>query len=308
MATGKETPSAHITTQTTLLPAIHAWSYFLEDQGCSLHTIKAFTADIRLLAGFLAPDMTLGKIAIHDLNQYLDWMQKKRGVSCSPKTLSRRITSLKSFFRWLFDHGVIDTNIADGIIQFSVMSPLQVVLSDEEVQRLQDAAQAHRRAKKPDARTYTLLKLLLDTGIKKSECLALHPNHIDFDAPGGALLFVRYTNPQYRYKERKIALTTVWVEAYREYTGQYQINERVFPWSQRRLEYLLEDLSHEAGLDKHVSFDMCRWTCALLDWKSGLEHEKIRQKLGISKIQWREIKLKLARLAGEEMPAANTEE
>ncbi len=64
MATEKENPSAHITAQTTLMPAIHAWSYYLEDQGCSLHTIKAFTADIRLLAGFLAPDMVLGKIAL----------------------------------------------------------------------------------------------------------------------------------------------------------------------------------------------------------------------------------------------------
>lgn len=308
MAPAKEIPTAHITGQTILMPAIHAWSYFLEDQGCSLHTIKAFTADIRLLAGFLAPDTTLDKIAVHDLNQYLDWMQKKRGVSCSPKTLSRRITSLKSFFRWLHEHGVLDTNIADGIVQFSVMSPLQVVLNDDEVHALLNAAQKHRQAKKPDTRSYALFKLLLDTGLKKSECLALHPNHIDFEASGGPLLFVRYTNPQYRYKERKIALTAEWVEAYREYCRQYQLNERVFPWSQRRLEYLLEDLSQEAGLDKHVSFDMCRWTCALLDWKSGVEHEKIRQKLGISKIQWREVKLKLARLAGEEMPSAKAAE
>lgn len=308
MPTSKENPSAHITSQTTLMPAIHAWSYYLEDQGCSLHTIKAFTADIRLLAGFLTPDIVLGKIALHDLNQFLDWMQKRRGVSCSPKTLSRRITSLKSFFRWLHEHGVMDTNIADGVVQFSVMSPLQVILTDDEVKRMLAAAQAHRSARKPDARNFTLLKLLLDTGIKKSECLALHPNHIDFDAPDGALLFVRYTNPQYRYKERKIALTPEWVDAYREYCSQYAINERVFPWSQRRLEYLLEDLSREAGLDKHVSFDMCRWTCALLDWQAGVDHEKIRQKLGISKIQWREIKLKLARLAGEEMPAADAVE
>ena len=40
---------------------------------------------------------------------------------------------------------------------------------------------------------------------------------------------------------------------------------------------------------------MCRWTCALNDWHSGLEHDKIRQKLGVSKIQWREISMKLER-------------
>ena len=59
----------------------------------------------------------------------------------------------------------------------------------------------------------------------------------------------------------------------------------------------MEDLSNEAGLVKHLSFDMCRWTCALNDWQAGFDHEKIRQKLGISKIQWREIKMKLQRLS-----------
>jgi integrase/recombinase XerD len=63
------------------------------------------------------------------------------------------------------------------------------------------------------------------------------------------------------------------------------------------LEYLLEDLSDGAGLKKHLSFDMCRWTCALTDWNAGMDHNKIRQKLGISKVQWREVKMKLHKLS-----------
>ena len=147
-------------------------------------------------------------------------------------------------------------------------------------------------------RFYTLAALLLSTGIKKVECLVLSTNHLDLEAPDGPLLFVRYASPQYRYKERKIPLPESWVPAYREYAAQYEITERVFPWSQRRLEYLLEDLSEEAGLDKHLSFDMCRWTCALSDWQAGMDQEKIRQKLGVSRIQWREIRIKLENLAG----------
>lgn len=42
---------------------------------------------------------------------------------------------------------------------------------------------------------------------------------------------------------------------------------------------------------------MCRWTCALNDWLAGMEREKIRQKLGISPIQWREVSMKLEKLA-----------
>ena len=76
--------------------------------------------------------------------------------------------------------------------------------------------------------------------------------------------------------------------------------DQLFPWSPRRLEYLLEDIGEEAGLgSKHLSFDMCRWTCALRDYQSGLEPDKIRQKMGVSKIQWREINLKLRQLNNE---------
>ena len=110
---------------------------------------------------------------------------------------------------------------------------------------------------------------------------------------------MRYNSPQHRYKERKIALPESWVSAYHEYIAQYQPGERLFPWSPRRLEYLLEDLGEEAGLNKHLSFDMCRWTCALLDWKSNIERDKIRQKLGISKVQWREIGMKLESLSAK---------
>jgi integrase/recombinase XerD len=41
---------------------------------------------------------------------------------------------------------------------------------------------------------------------------------------------------------------------------------------------------------------MCRWTCALRDFQSGMEADKLRQKMGVSKIQWRELYLKLRQL------------
>ncbi|MBN2550109.1 MAG: site-specific integrase [Anaerolineales bacterium] len=290
--------TAHITSQSLITPTIIAWQYFLEDQGLSPHTIKAFTADVRLLASYLPPDRHLGDISTFDLNNFLDWLQTGRGVACSPKSLSRRITSIKAFFRWLHQNGVVLIDPAEKVIQKTVFSPIPVVLTSDEVQTVLEVADRHRRTSKPDARPYTLLALLLSTGIKKGECLALSPNHIELEAQGGPILFIRYTNPQYRYKERKIALPEDWVEAFHQYQSQYDTSDRIFPWSARRLEYLLEDLSVEAALDKHLSFDMCRWTCALQDQLSGMDQEKIRQKMGVSKIQWRELSMKLAQLAG----------
>jgi len=292
---------SHINARTPLIPAINSWRIYLTDQGKSPHTVKAFTADVLLLASYLPPDRPLGAITTNELNNFLDWMQKQRGVPCSPKTLARRITSIKAFFRWLVKFGVILVDPAEKVLQQSVISPLPQVLTPEEVQSVLDVANNHRLASQPDARYFTLLALILETGIKKNECLALSPNHLDLNTPNGSLLFVRYASPQHRYKERKIAVSQEWVNAYHEYKQQYQVGDQLFPWSQRRLEYLLEDLGEEAGLSKHLSFEMCRWTCALTDLAAGMEANKVRQKLGLSKIQWREVNLKLQKL-GSSIP------
>ena len=289
---------AHITSQSLLTPSIKAWRFYLVDQGNSIHTVKAFTHDLELMANFLPPDRPLGALATTDINNYLDWMQNSRGIPCSPKTLSRRITSVKAFFRWLHKNGVLSSDPAEKVLQKTVLSPLPVILTLEEVDKVLVVADQYRRAAKPDPRFYALFALLISTGIKKGECLALSPNHVDLETPTGPLLFIRYTSPQHRYKERKISIPDQWVDAYLEYKAQNQLSERLFPWSPRRLEYLLEDLSMETGLDKHISFDMCRWTCATLDWRTDMERDKIRQKLGISKVQWREVSMKLARLTG----------
>ena len=297
-ATSNVLSSAHITSSSLLTPTIKVWRIYLEDQGVSPHTVKAFISDLNLLATYMPPDRTLGEISTSDLNNFLDWMQNGRGVPCSPKTLARRITSIKAFFRWLHQYGRCSIDPAEKVPQRSVISPLPAVLTPEEVELVLEAADQHRRAAKPDARPYALLALLLNTGIKKGECLALNPEPYRAGRPQTAhscscAMPARRTATR---NARSPCRRAGWRPT-RNTQAQYDLSERLFPWSQRRLEYLLEDLSEEAGLDKHLSFDMCRWTCALNDWRAGMEHDKIRQKLGISKIQWREISMKLERLS-----------
>lgn len=295
----KTSAPAHIGSKTLLPAAINGWEIFLYDQGRSPNTVKAFLSDTRLLTQFLPPDQSIGAVTTDDLNKFFEWMEKGRGVACSPKTLSRRITSVKSFFRWLHQHGALSIDPAEKVAQRSAISPLPQVLTEDEYESVLLAADRHRRAKKPDARPYALVALILQTAIKKSECLGIHINHIELQGKDGPYLFVRYASPANRYKERKIELTEDWVAAYNEYLAQYNPIDQAFPWSPRRLEYLLEDIGEEAGLEKHLSFDMCRWTSALRDYQSGIEPDKVRQKLGVSKIQWRELFIKLKQLNGE---------
>lgn len=293
--------SAHLGAESLLPAAIKAWESYLRDQGRSPHTIKAFLSDVNLLVSFLPADRTLGALTTAELNRFFLWLEKERDVPCSPKTLARRITSVKSLFRWLHQFGVLAVDPAEAVAQRSAISPLPQVLSDAEVDAVLKAADKHRRGEKPDTRYFALVALLLQTGVKKSELLGIHLNHLELDPPGGGpLVFIRYASPANRYKERKLLLNEEWVKAHHEYIAQYAPKDQLFPWSPRRLEYLLEDIGREAGLDKHLSFDMCRWTSALRDFTGGIETDRVRQKLGISKIQWREIHMKLRQLSGQE--------
>lgn len=286
----------HIDSSTSITTAMNFWRLYLADQEKSEYTIKAFLGDLHLLTRFLPPDIAIGDISNSDLNRFIEWLETGRGknISCTPKSLSRRITTLKSFFRWLFEHGRIGSNPAEKIVQHTVVSPLPVVLTSAEQELVLETSNQIRYFEKPDTRPFALLLLLLETGIKKGECLNIKLSHIETNHE--SYLFVRYADGRDRNKERKIPLSEEFTEIYQEYLNQYNPTDTIFPWSPRRLEYILEDIGTAAGIKKHLSFSMCRWNCALNDWKKGADKEVIRQKLGISKIQWREIKMKLQQL------------
>jgi integrase/recombinase XerD len=282
-----------LTPAASLKAAVLAWREHLFNEGATDNTVKSFGGDLNLFAQFLGVGKNLGQITTRDLNL---WLQSQRASGRSPKTYARRVTSLKAFFRWLEQTGVLPSDPAAPVIQQTVLSPLPTVLTEAEVEQALAAAEALRRAEKPDVRPALLFQLLLQTGIKKNECLKLELNHIDGSDPAEPVLWIRYPETRNRYKERKLRLEPGWLTLYDEYLGAFRPTKSVFPYSPRRLEYLLEDVTVAAGLDKHISFEMCRWTCAVRDAKAGTDFDKIRQKLGLSKIQWREIGSKLKKL------------
>ena len=152
--------------------------------------------------------------------------------------------------------------------------------------------------KKRDARPHLLLTLLIKTGIKKSEVMNIVPNHIDVSEPEQPMLFIRYANPRLRYKERKLDLDPAWLETLDEYLAQYNPTDTLFTCTARNLEYILTDVGEAVGLRQGLlSFENLRWISALHDWEAGVEKDDIRQKLGLSKVTWRETKSKLSKIA-----------
>jgi len=287
--------------RSSLRAAIGAFEAHMQQQGFAENTIKAFLSDLNILAQFIGVGMAIGVISTQDLNRFTEWLVRGRGVSCNPKSLARRVTTLKVFFGWLAEVEVLPSDPAAPVIHRPVMTPPPDILSDAEVERVLEVTQALRRAEKPDARPHLLVTLLLYTGIKKGECMKIVMNHLDLSDPTRPVLWIRYTNPRRQHKERKLRLPVWWPTVLAEYRAQRRgavTAPLLFPCTARNLEYVLADVAQRAELGHSISFEMLRWTCAVRDYRAGMPADKLRQKLGISKITWREVGVKIARLAG----------
>jgi len=124
-------------------------------------TILAYSKDIEQLVTFLA-DMgkkATGEVEKIDIEAFL----KKLGTDgYTPKSLSRKINSIKTFYRFLKNQNYITINPAAEILhpKYEVKPPR--ILSKMEYRALRDACRS-------DIRTYAIVELFLQTGIRIGE-------------------------------------------------------------------------------------------------------------------------------------------
>jgi integrase/recombinase XerD len=176
--------------------------------------------------------------------------------------LERRITTLKVFFGWLAEMEYLPKDVAAPLIHHSITAPLADILNDAQLEAALAVTQSLRQGgqnRKPDARPHLLLTLILHTGIKKSECVALQLNHLELDAANPAL-WVRYKQSNRRHKERRIALPTWWPAVLQEYLDQHN-RSNSFSLHRAQPGVLLTDVARQAEILR-LTFEMLRWTCA----------------------------------------------
>ncbi len=290
-------PLPGLTSDSSLAAAASAFQTYLLRQGFSLHTLRAFRSDLNLLAQYAGPGVLVRRLTTAKLNDFLYWLSQERDQPCNAKSLARRITTLKVFFKWLADLEVLRSDPAAALVHQPVPSRLPDILYDDQVDKLLRVARDLKdQADQPDARPYLLVTLLLTTGIKKSECMAIALDHLDLNAAGGPALTIRYANPKHHHKERRLRLPSDFAEVYRPYREQHGPRVKLFECTPRNLEYVLSDLAARAALPE-VSFEILRMTSAVRDYKHGMEPDTLRQKLGLSRITWADTGEKVKRLA-----------
>ncbi len=273
-----------LTSDCTVLKTIPAYYAYLQSGEYSKYTPDDFTSDVKKF-GLYVKDKKLREIRTVDIRQWIGELKKVM----TEKSVSRKISALTNYFLWLATEKVLAANPAASIRYLRVTSPLPDILFESECQKLVTAASS-------DPRTYVLVLLLLETGIKKEELFELKLIHFDLSNKYAPELWVKHTGKKVK-KDRKLKLPPEIVPVFNDYVKQYGITDILFPYTPRFIEMLLAETAQRAGLQKKVTAGILRDTFVVRSLKRGEGIEIVLRKIGLSETTWEDAKEKYEKLA-----------
>jgi integrase len=220
-------------------------------------------------------DRVASEVSLDDLRRFASWLAVER--KNDPRSLRRKVASIKAFFAFLRDNGVRPDDPAEGLVYPALEPHVPEVLDAGEELRLLAAAE------RPLWRA--LLLVLLDTGLKRDEVLALHPADIYLDPalPSRGYLVVRATDQARRLRPRTLALTPRLADDLSPRIAPGD-NQRIFDISVRAVNFIVESCADRADLRKRgtVSPQMLRDTYALREVRRRVATEHDHRLAGAS--------------------------
>jgi site-specific recombinase XerD len=135
-------------------------------------TIRAYRRDLEHFTGEFST-VVIEAITSGAIEKYLRELRTRTGAAVAPATANRHQATLSAFFGWLEDKAVITKNPMKGIHKARLPERAPGALSAETCAKLLARAQAL------GVREHALVQLLLATGMRISEALALNLEDID---------------------------------------------------------------------------------------------------------------------------------
>ena len=139
----------------------------------SNHTIRAYRTDIEQLIDHLGEDILIKDLNKYDLHEYVSTISK----SITSKTLSRKIATIKSLFKFMVAENIIENNISKSIRAPKISKKLPNHLTIDEMNLFFDKSLDMLEM---PLRDLSIIDLLYSTGIRVSECASILIPNINF--------------------------------------------------------------------------------------------------------------------------------
>ena len=148
-------------TQDTLNDSLPKFIVHLESKNRSPATILAYRADLEQLLRFLQEKQKVSPKQVQqiDIEAFRDHLLNQK---YTPKSVSRKLNAIKTFFRWLLAEKQLTSNPAEDVAHPKIEMVMPKHLSPLEYRALRDVVRG-------DIRIAAIVEIILQTGLRISE-------------------------------------------------------------------------------------------------------------------------------------------
>jgi integrase/recombinase XerC len=289
--------------------SIHEFIHYLSvEKNASPHTCRCYRRDLEGFEDFLrnsgtyltpTGEVEIGKVDRITIRTYLSLLHRKNKKS----SIARKISALRSFFKYLVREQVIPSNPAKSVSTPKVEQTLPTTLTVDEAFRLMESPKSFPEKsseglKVRSLRDRAILELLYSSGLRVSELVGLNSNQLDLD-----LAIVRVMGKG--RKERIVPVGVKAIKALKAYLEERRILKGLRPGGRasgpeedepifvnslggrltaRSVGRLIKRYTRHSGIFRKVSPHSLRHTFATHLLDAGADIREIQEMLGHSSL------------------------
>ena len=170
--------------------------YLRYERNYSEYTINAYFKDLQQFEDFVK-EKKEGIFVPEEVDTDIvrNWIISLLDNKISPVSVNRKLSSLKSFFKFLMKQGFVSVNPLRFVTGPKTKKPLPTFVKEKDMEELLDGDGFDEDFE--GVRDRLILEMLYDTGVRRSELVGLQDTDIDYDA-----MLIRVTGK--RNKQRLI--------------------------------------------------------------------------------------------------------
>lgn len=260
------------------------FTYLDEKQGASSNTLESYKTDLRQFIDFLHTNKISNIVDISKeiVHEYIHHLEQKK---ISNSTISRKISSLKSFYKFLEENAYIDADPTKDVKAPKIKRKLPNILTSEEVEQLLVQTQGNEYKVLRDR---AMIYLMYGTGIRVSDLIQLDIDDIDLD--NGIVLLKKRNNRSISIPEEILT----YIKKYIIYSRPFMlgnnneqalfVNFRGNRITRQGFWKIIKQYTEQANIRKRITPHTLRHSFAAHLINNGIETKELQNMLGHSDI------------------------
>ena len=195
-------------------------TYLSSEKRFSEHTIKSYTTDLKQFISFLSSEFQI----IDEINEISfqiirTWIASLLEKGLSPRSVNRKISTLKTYFKFLIREGKLIENPMIKVVAPKSKKRLPVFIEEDQIASLLNEVQFEEGF--VGQRNKLIIELFYVTGIRLSELINIKISDVDFNSQSIKVLGKRN-------KERIIPLSSTTINSLNNFIENNQKNDFLF--------------------------------------------------------------------------------